>query len=58
MKFTYTPEGFNEAKEWAKQQIYNKEDNVTLWGFVSGTYNNSGDQLHFINTVYNNNNNN
>jgi hypothetical protein len=56
MKFTYTPEGFNEAKEWAKQQIYNKEDNVTLWGFVSGTYNNSGDQLHFINTVYNNNN--
>lgn len=54
MKFTYTPEGFNAAKEWAKQQIYDKENNVTLWGFVSGSYNNSGDQLHFINKVYEN----
>jgi hypothetical protein len=53
MKFTYTPDGFNAARDWAKEQIYNKEQNITLWDFVCGTYNNSGDQLHFINKAYN-----
>ena len=54
MKFTYNPEGFNEAKDWAEQQIYNKENNLTLWDFVCGIHSNSSEQLYFINKVYEN----
>jgi hypothetical protein len=51
-KFPFNPSGFNDAKEWAKSQIYDTVKNRTLWDFVDGAFNLTEEKLHFINKIY------
>ena len=48
-KFNYTPEGFNEAMEWAKSVPH--ENGKSLYEFIS-TISSSEEKLSFVNTYY------
>lgn len=48
-KFSYTPEGFSEAMEWAKTIPH--ENGKTLFEFISN-FPSSEEKLSFVNTYY------